>query len=345
LEWVEVHAKAKWQYSTYTGSLGMIKNHIVPLIGHIGLQDVTPRDIDMMFDKLRDKKVFTYNTNQKRDEDIPCLSSTTLRHIWMIVNAAFERAVTWKLIQENPVTCDPPKKNKSTKTIWDAETFRIALEDMKDQPLLHLAVHMAFVCSMRIGEVLGLTLDVLDFPNQRFYIGKTLQRVSKEALEKLPKDNLIFVFPCKEGKKSVIILKKPKTESSNRSVYMTEKLVQEIQARIEQIKREKVFMGDEYNNYNLLFAMEDGTPIEPKLCEKWFKKWQERTEHDFPELVFHGIRHSSTTYKLGISSGDIKSVQGDTGHASAEMVVDIYSHIEDKKRVQLISAVENDFYR
>lgn len=41
--------------------------------------------------------------------------------------------------------------------------------------------------------------------------------------------------------------------------------------------------------------------------------------------------------KLKISGGDIKAVQGDTGHAQANMVTDVYSHImnDDRKRLAL----------
>jgi integrase len=345
-EWAELHAKAKWQYNTYTGAMGMIRNHIIPLIGGFRLQDIAPRDIDVMFDSLRTKKIFTHNAKNKPEEEIPALSSTTLRHIYMIVKKAFDKAVDWKLIQSSPVVCDAPRKNKVKKAIWDADMFREALSDMTSQPLLHLAVHLAFICSTRIGEVTGLTVDSIDFATNRIHIDKTLQRVSKEALAFLPRDNLIFTFPCKEdGKKSVLILKKPKTDSSDRYVYMTEQLRTELLERIEQIAREKAFLGKQYSDFGLVIALEDGSPVEPKLCEKWFKKWQERTEHDFPDLIFHGIRHSSTTYKLGISSGDIKSVQGDTGHASAGIVVDTYSHIQDRRRAQLINSIEEDFYK
>ena len=54
--------------------------------------------------------------------------------------------------------------------------------------------------------------------------------------------------------------------------------------------------------------------------------------------------HSSTTYKLSLTGGDIKSVQGDTGHATADMVVNRYSHIQDKSRIKIIEMLEKDFY-
>ena len=40
----------------------------------------------------------------------------------------------------------------------------------------------------------------------------------------------------------------------------------------------------------------------------------------------------STGYKLKMTNGDVKSVQGDTGHAEAEMVTDVYSEIIDEDR-------------
>ena len=43
-------------------------------------------------------------------------------------------------------------------------------------------------------------------------------------------------------------------------------------------------------------------------CDKWYRAW--RAEHpEFTRIVFHGLRHSSATYQLMISGGDVKTVQ------------------------------------
>ena len=43
-------------------------------------------------------------------------------------------------------------------------------------------------------------------------------------------------------------------------------------------------------------------------CDKWYRTW--RAEHpEFTRIVFHGLRHSSATYQLMISGGDVKTVQ------------------------------------
>ena len=67
-------------------------------------------------------------------------------------------------------------------------------------------------------------------------------------------------------------------------------------------------------------------------------------DNDLPPVVFHSLRHSSITYKLKLNGGDIKAVQGDSGHAQAQMVTDQYSHILDENRRANAQLVEKAFY-
>ena len=68
-------------------------------------------------------------------------------------------------------------------------------------------------------------------------------------------------------------------------------------------------------------------------------------EHpEFEKIVFHGLRHSSATYQLLQSGGDFKSVQGNTGHATATVLMDTYAHTQDKPRLELTEKIEADFY-
>ena len=63
-----------------------------------------------------------------------------------------------------------------------------------------------------------------------------------------------------------------------------------------------------------------------------------------PDVVFHSLRHTSVTYKLKLSGGDIKAVQGDSGHAQADMVTEVYGHIIDEDRRRNAELMENAFY-
>ena len=93
----------------------------------------------------------------------------------------------------------------------------------------------------------------------------------------------------------------------------------------------------------LMDWLPNGLAVEPVLIRKKFLKWQD-AHPEFPRIVFHGLRHSSATYQLMISGGDIKAVQGTTGHASADMLVNTYAHIQQSSRVELGKKFESGFY-
>jgi integrase len=85
----------------------------------------------------------------------------------------------------------------------------------------------------------------------------------------------------------------------------------------------------------------DGNPTCPKQCNERFKKLLK--EMGLPEVVFHSLRHSSTSYKLVLSNGNIKAVQGDNGHAQPDMVLSVYAQINDAERKKLAHEIELSF--
>ena len=48
--------------------------------------------------------------------------------------------------------------------------------------------------------------------------------------------------------------------------------------------------------------------------------------------------------KFQLSGGDIKAVQGDTGHAQSNMVTDVYSHTFDENRQRIAGQMEATFF-
>ena len=79
------------------------------------------------------------------------------------------------------------------------------------------------------------------------------------------------------------------------------------------------------------------------LCPASDPEWQD-AHPEFTRIVFHGLRHSSATYQLMISGGDVKAVQSTTGHATADMLVNTYAHIQKSSRVELGKKFEEGFY-
>ena len=75
---------------------------------------------------------------------------------------------------------------------------------------------------------------------------------------------------------------------------------------------------------------------------KEFEKLREKA--GLPRVVFHSLRHSSTTYKLKLNHGDLKATQGDTGHAEIDMITSVYAHILDEDRKVNAQKFEDAFY-
>lgn len=47
---------------------------------------------------------------------------------------------------------------------------------------------------------------------------------------------------------------------------------------------------------------------------------------------------------MKLNGGDIKAVQGDSGHAQADMVTEVYGHILDEDRRKNAELIESAFY-
>ena len=234
----------------------------------------------------------------------------------------FEQAVKWELMEKNPCTHATVPKHKSQKRdIWTADTLMYALSVCEDERL-KLAINLSFSCSLRLGELLGLTWDCVDISPEAIeenrayvFINKESQRIRKESLNALDGKDVLLVFPTNHKKNSTVrILKTPKTESSVRKIFLPKSVANMLVDWKAEQDEMKEILGDEYMDYNL------------------------------PPVVFHSFRHSSVTYKLKLNGGDIKAVQGDSGHAQVNMVTDVYSHILDDDRRKNAELFEEAFY-
>lgn len=92
----------------------------------------------------------------------------------------------------------------------------------------------------------------------------------------------------------------------------------------------------------LPIAQDDGRPTEGRVIDRAFKELI--VSNGLPEVVFHSLRHLSTSMKLQVSGGDIKAVQGDTGHAQASMVTQVYSHTFVENRKRMAGLMEDTFF-
>lgn len=350
-EYVAIYGKSTWSLSMYSGTNALVNHYILPLIGSMKLSDITSRVLEKYYMQLLQtpavKKVTDKKYAKKKTEYV---TAATVKKVHNVLRSAFHQAVKWDLMEKNPaIYATVPKPEVHKREIWDAPTLFHALEVCEDERL-KLAINLSFACSMRIGEILGLTWDCVDITPESIragkayvYINKELQRVSKAALSALEKKDVLRIFPDTTGaNKTVLVLKKPKTATSTRKVFLPKTVAEMlVQWKFSQ-DFTKDSVGEEYKDYNLVVANALGTPIEHSRITSLFRELIET--NDLPKVVFHSLRHSSITYKLKLNGGDIKAVQGDSGHAVASMVTDQYSHILDEDRKTNAALIEEAFY-
>lgn len=135
---------------------------------------------------------------------------------------------------------------------------------------------------------------------------------------------------------------KPKTDYSIRKIWLPKTVAYILRKWKKEQDEVKSLFGDEYYDYNLVIALPNGRPCENRVLEKEFNKLKEKLY--LPNVVFHSLRHSSTTYKLKLNKGDIKATQGDTGHSQIDMITDVYAHILDEDRKVNAQRFESAFY-
>ncbi len=206
---------------------------------------------------------------------------------------------------------------------------------------------------MRVGEILGLQWSSVHITDESIKkdcstleVKQELKRCDKNTLvilESKKRSNVYFTFPeTKQNCRTSLVLKAPKTSTSLRSIYIPRTVACALsELRANQVL-EKNRLHGMYQDFDMVIAQPDGRPTEERLIAKYLKALIKSS--NLPEVVFHSLRHLSTSMKLQLSGGDIKAVQGDTGHAQASMVTNVYAHTFDENRRKIACKMENEFF-
>lgn len=351
-EYVQLYGLNHWGDSYLSCSRHRIEDYIKPYIGDVFLCDLTTHQLDKYYNELQDKPAVIPRGHKNTSKTV---SPAVIERIHTLLRSALNQAVIWGYISANPaLNVELPKHKNKSRDVWTAEEAQLALGLCND-PILRLAMLLALGCSMRVGEILGLTWDCVDIAEDSVakgtacvLVNKELKRCDKKSLDDLQhrgRSDVFFTFPeWKQAPSTTsLVLKEPKTASSVRKVFLPKTVSDALREMCNQQEQDKALLAEAYQDFNLVLAHTDGRPHEERqIAEKLRGLIQ---AHDLTPVVFHSLRHSSTSVKLQISGGNIKAVQGDTGHAQARMVTDLYAHADTEDRRLLAQKVEEGFFQ
>ena len=209
----------------YNASCALIVNYIIPLIGQKQMQEFNPRAVDEFIQKLRTTPSVTTRTHKATSK---YLTDSNIEKIFKLMRCAFKQAVRWEIIGRNPFdNAILPRTHYKKREIWNADTIRQAL-DACTESKLYIAMNLSFACSLRLGEILGLTWDNVHISDADIaaddawiYIDKELTRATQRAIDMLGEKDVFYIFePIMKNTATRLILKRPKTESSVRKVWL-----------------------------------------------------------------------------------------------------------------------------
>ncbi len=274
----------------------MKRCHIVPILGNVKLKDLTTRQIQ---DLINEKMV---NGRIKGEGG---LSPRTVIYIYTTLHAALNQAVKEKILPYNvaePV--EVPKQKKKEIKPYDKDQVNKLLNTAKNT-FYYTPLFLELSTGLRRGELIGLKWRDLNFENQILFIKRQLIRTQEDGL----------------------IFKDPKTEDSVREIKLNDKVIAELKSHKIKQNENKLYMGEKYQDHNLLFCQENGKPLNPRNFMKGFKDIIKKA--GLPDIRFHDLRHGFAT--LSLENGvPAKTIQDILGHSTISTTLDTYSHVTEE---------------
>ena len=235
------------------------------------------------------------------------LAPKTVKNIHGVLHAALEQAISNGYISRNPTDgCKLPRIVRPEIKPLEPEEIARMLKEAKKDAYDNLFI-VAMFTGMRQGELLGLSWDNVNFKAGQITIKQQLQC----------KDGVYFLETSKSGKCRVL---------SPAPVVM-----EALKDGQQQQNANKQIVGAAWENkFNLVFTDALGKNLVRRTVVKHFKAVIERANIP-PDVRFHDLRHSFAVTSL-YSGDDVKTVQANLGHATAQFTLDVYGHVTQKMR-------------
>ncbi len=288
--------KSQLRVSTYDSYRRNIELHIVPRIGGIALQRLVPEDLDGLYAAL--------GTEGRRDGKAGGLSPKSIRLVHLILHKALFDARRKGTVTRNVAElADPPKLRAAKRQeirVWTAEELHAFLEICTGHRLLP-AWFVASHTGMRRGEVLGLRWSDTDLDRGRLSVTQAAILVAYE-----------------------LVVSDIKTDNGRRTIDLDDRTVSVLRDWRKRQLEERLLVGEDYQDHDLVFARPDGAPTNPDLFSQSFDRVVARSS--LPRIRLHDLRHTHATIllKAGVP---VKVVSERLGHANPAFTITVYQHV------------------
>ncbi|HAP9778817.1 TPA: site-specific integrase, partial [Enterococcus faecium] len=303
--WLESYKKTVKE-SSYSRTKIIFNKHIYPKFGNIKLSKINTAYC---------QKVVNDWSEKGTSKQYPLFIN--------YMNKVFKYAINIGLTSDNPtlnlLIPKPQIKTEKKLKLYTKEQLELFLNEVsqeqnpyfknRDYTLFRL---LAF-SGCRIGEILALTWDNINFKTNEMAIKKTVARSDKYYISETPK-----------------------TKKSNRIIYLDEKTIKQL--KFWKLEQRKYLFQLGFTKANYLFTNDENNfTINQSVAER-YNIYRERA--GLPYIGLHGFRHThaSMLYEAG---ADHKEVQERMGHANIKTTMDTYTHITNSKKEETTQKLTN----
>lgn len=304
--WKRDYGSKELAPSTYKRYCRMLETRLLPYFGHFYINKIKPTDIMKFYDLLeKDTQLVRKKGNNGSKTKKPLSGKTILEH-HRLLRAMLHKAVYWQLIVANPAErVQPPKARKPKRRSYDDEQTKILLENLEQLSIedtkYKVAIILTVFTGVRLGELMGLEWQDVDFKNGIISINRSSQYLSDMG----------------------VFTKVPKTESSIREIAIPDFIISLLEEYKLWYEEQKSIYGELWTNSDRLFVQADGKPMHPSTISKWFVKYVGQI--GLPVINFHGLRHTNASL-LVAQNIDIAVISARLGHAQISTTLDFYVH-------------------
>ena len=265
-QWHQEYVAGRGDKRTADSYLSEIRGHLIPALGVIRLDKLSPQDIQSYINRA---------LQQGRLDGKGGLSERTVHYHHRILSMALKDAVNAGHIGRNVASLVKapriPRKIMTILALGDVPRF---LEATLSTPYARM-YYTALYTGMREGELLGLPWRGVDL-----------------------KSAYISVFQELSKRGGVSAIKDVKTRYSRRRISLSPSLVQVLREHRLETEAQAILLGRELSGDDLVFAYPDGRPLDPSTVSHALSRLLR--EAGLPHLRFHDLRHSHSSYLLGV---------------------------------------------
>lgn len=276
------------------------KSHLLPYFKNADVRNISRSHIREFREELIDNSNLSYNTINK---------------IILLLKKIFDVAVDEEIIDTNP--CFKIKNlriEKKEMEFWTPDEFSQFLDYLKEENskenCFELIFYTLFFTGMRIGELLALTWNDIDFNRREIIINKNVSQIKGQT-----------------------VVSTPKTKSSIRRISIHSKLANML--KFWKKEQEVLFINKfdlPHGNTTQVFQFKLMETTRFHVRKKMDVIY--RHHPDLKKIRIHDFRHSHVALLID-NREELVTIKERMGHSSITTTIDVYGHLFPNRQQEM----------